>query len=790
MSTYPADSSRPQPHSARVGQIINDFLDRRARGEPVDEAGLLAGHAELADELRTCLASLRDLRPTQDPLADLVERGVLNRSDDSRYVGTLGPYQIVSLLGRGGMGVVLKAYEESLNRTVALKILRLELAGDSVARSRFVHEARAAAGLQHPNVVTIYAVGQERDVTYLAMEYVDGPSLATLIRQAGPLPTELIRAIFQQLLSGLAAAHECRLIHRDVKAANILLESCQPSAISSQPEESRPVVGAESKSLAESSELRADCFRVKLADFGLARVLTGQTTLTLPNAFLGTPEYMSPEQARGDAQIDQRTDLYSAGVVLYEMLTGRTPFKADSATATLHRILHDDPPHPHKLVKRADPVLTSLALRLLAKRPEDRFASATEVLRILDAHRRVRVRTYRRRARRGALLAVMGAVVLGLAGWGVRQYLLVPPRITNVNIVGPARRTVEILYSNGTRLLADPFDPNREIRLSTAAVAEIDDRRSQAVVVGAIEPPLDEHNSVLAALDRTGRELWRIPLHSELRQWPDCDASPLPCWGVYTILSADFLDETPGQELIVCAHNVYDYPQRISLIRPRDGGVLSTFWHFGHVEEIRILPDFFSPGRPGIVAWAFANKLDGFGREDRDDAGRGLRGAELRFAHWHQVLAVMILDPANMHGIGPPPADPSRWSSGGPPGPEVLPYAYAFLDLPMNATAKRIPWLAGPDGRPAPHYVEPDFDAAIQWVKYLGSASDKRAEQFEVCLGGTSDSVTYPRLIVDGNLNLLRAGSVPHHEPQRGKDAGFWRPYWRPIIQNGRYVDE
>jgi len=216
----------------------------------------------------------------------------------------------------------------------------------------------------------VHAVGEERGAHYIVMEYVKGGTLADLIRNHGPLTAEMTRDLFSQVLSGLDAAHRVGLIHRDLKPSNILLGDGLATG-------SAPVVTA----------CGGDRSVIKLADFGLALMASGATRMTLPDSVLGTPEYMSPEQARGNDPIDHRADLYSAGVVLYEMLTGTTPFKAEKPSAVVHHILHEEPADPRTIVKGVDANLASLAIRLIAKRPEDRFEAATDAEVALEAGR-------------------------------------------------------------------------------------------------------------------------------------------------------------------------------------------------------------------------------------------------------------------------------------------------------------------------------------------------------------------------------------------------------------------
>lgn len=168
---------------ARAGRILNDFLDRKARGEPVSEAETLAAHPDLADVLREHFEMLGGLKPPGRKIEELIAQGVLAASADADFAAELGPYKIRGFIGSGGMGIVLEAYEERLDRTVALKILRPDLADDATAVRRFTREAKAAAALRNPNIVTVHAVGEERGVHYLAMEHVEGPSLADVIRE-------------------------------------------------------------------------------------------------------------------------------------------------------------------------------------------------------------------------------------------------------------------------------------------------------------------------------------------------------------------------------------------------------------------------------------------------------------------------------------------------------------------------------------------------------------------------------------------------------------------------------
>ena len=284
------------------------------------------------------------------PFADNGSLPALEPCDKPGCLGRLGLYEITEVLGRGGMGIVLRGHDIRLNRVVAIKVLSPQLASNPNAHRRFLREAQAAAAVSHPHVVTIHAVSELNNAPYLVMEYVAGQSLQQKIDKQGTLELREILRIGSQVAYGLAAAHAQGLIHRDVKPANILLEN-----------------GVQ---------------RVKITDFGLARA-ADDVSCTQTGQIAGTPQYMSPEQAAGE-NIDHRSDLFSLGSVLYTMCTGRPAFRADSALAVLRRVC-DSTPRPIRESNPDIPAwLADVIDRLLAKSPADRIQSATEVAELLE----------------------------------------------------------------------------------------------------------------------------------------------------------------------------------------------------------------------------------------------------------------------------------------------------------------------------------------------------------------------------------------------------------------------
>ncbi|MFL5327599.1 MAG: protein kinase domain-containing protein [Gemmataceae bacterium] len=278
--------------------------------------------------------------------------GFLQPSDNPAHLGRLGSYEVQEVAARGGMGIVLKAFDQTLHRVVAIKVLAPQLASNSIARMRFLREARAAAAVRDEHVVHIYAVGEEKGIPYLVMEFISGISLQQKIDRSAPLSSREVLRIGHQTAHGLAVAHAQGLVHRDIKPSNILLEN-----------------GIE---------------RVKITDFGLVRV-ADDGDLTQSGIVAGTPQYMAPEQARGEA-VDYRADLFSLGSVLYAMCTGVPPFRASGNMAILKRVCDDTPRAVRELNPDVPASLAAIIDKLNAKDPAARFQTAKEVANLLGGY--------------------------------------------------------------------------------------------------------------------------------------------------------------------------------------------------------------------------------------------------------------------------------------------------------------------------------------------------------------------------------------------------------------------
>jgi serine/threonine protein kinase len=262
-------------------------------------------------------------------------------------IGSLGPFRIHKVLGSGSTGIVFGAEDTVLRRLVALKVLRPAIAASAHSRQRFLREARAAAALDHENILTIYHVGEDRGIPWLAMKFLRGESLKERVGGSNPcLPTAAAIRIGAEVADALSAAHANGLVHRDVKPSNILLEE--------------------------------ETDRAKLIDFGLVMVENDDGQLTRLGCVVGTPSYMAPEQADGGI-VDFRSDVYSLGCVLYRATTGRVPFEGQNSIQVFLAQRTQTPVHPRELVPSLPDELANLIMKLLAKDPADRPASAREV---------------------------------------------------------------------------------------------------------------------------------------------------------------------------------------------------------------------------------------------------------------------------------------------------------------------------------------------------------------------------------------------------------------------------
>ncbi len=343
-----------QTHQPRVDR--GTFLER------VKASGLIS-----SERLQKALKQIPETDRGRVVARALVEMGLLTKFQAERLLAgrtdgfIVGQYRILDELGRGGMGCVFKAEHMTMGRVVALKILSNNLTKTERARHLFEREVRAAAKLNHPNIVTAFDANQVGDRCFLVMEYVDGPNLHDLVKEHGPLPVTQACDYIRQVALGLQYAHDLGMVHRDIKPANLLVQTNKTAA------------GAGSSV-------------VKILDFGLARLHAqedgspGHDSITTnAQTVMGTPDFLSPEQARNLHATDGRSDLYSLGCSFYLLVTGKPPFPGGTTMEKLVRHSTDPPPPITSLRPDIPPEVAAIVHKLLAKRPEDRFQSAAEL---------------------------------------------------------------------------------------------------------------------------------------------------------------------------------------------------------------------------------------------------------------------------------------------------------------------------------------------------------------------------------------------------------------------------
>jgi len=733
--------------AVRIGRLLNEWVD--GSYPPGERPSSDTTNGGDGVELESLIAVVDAMAISRTGIRSLIRQGVLRASPDPAFLAELVRYGIVAIVGQGGMGVVLRAFDRTLGRDVALKIMQADLAADPGTRARFQREAKATAQLRHPNIVTIHEVGEADGHPFLVMEYVEGPSLADYIRDRGPLDGREAGVIFRSIIEGLAHAHEAGIIHRDIKAANILLDRRQGT--------------------------------VKIADFGLAHIVGDQTRITLPNAVFGTTAYMSPEQARGCERVDGRSDLYSAGVVLYEMLTGRVPFQAGSPSAVVHKILNDIPEVPSKLVDRVDLHLADMAIRLIAKRPEDRFDSAKAALRALDRPVAFTIPERRRRwFRRVAILLAIGVMATGAvllwtsataryAGIGERGRLVevAPDRLHG----GSAQRIVGRFGDDMTWRTFYEFNDDG-VFVRNTVIADVDVAGTKVVVASLLDR---SRGDALYVISDRGEKLWSLKASGD-HTWPDTSAEILP-WECNHLLVRD-LDNVPGDEVLAECHGE-NYPTRISILDLEHRRFGPTFWHMGHIIQACILDDFFGDGRPAVAAIGLNNKLDGF----EDEALTPQTPS-----HWDITSVVMILDPLDMNGLGPPQTDRV------PDLPRATPIAYALLDMPYARNALRVDNDPKTGKRvllknnPA---LEEDGSlgmAELQPVE-LGDAEQRPFLLIQLAGRDSQNNLRAPGgLLVDRNLVPISFKPTNTGGETREYSLGYWKAHWKILKPGGTWV--
>ena len=341
---------------ARIDAAIDEYLRAADAGTPPDRDAFLAKYPDLAASLAEFLDDHLRMRDAVRPAAESATITAKPDLDPHATVGLdgaqpvllgtvryFGDYELLTEIARGGMGVVYKARQVSLNRVVALKMILAGQLASPTDIERFRLEAKAAGGLDHPNILPIYEVGEHDGHQYFSMKLVEGGSLTDLLKQSPPPNVGMLVGLLEQVARGVHYAHQRGVLHRDLKPSNVLLDGRETPVIT---------------------------------DFGLAKRTEGDSSLTLSGAIVGTPSYMAPEQARGEKGITTAADIYSLGAVLYELLTGQPPFRSESIAQTLRMVEEREPTPPTRINPAADRDLEAVALKCLEKEPARRYETA------------------------------------------------------------------------------------------------------------------------------------------------------------------------------------------------------------------------------------------------------------------------------------------------------------------------------------------------------------------------------------------------------------------------------
>ena len=559
-----------------VDHVLDEWLELRERGEAPPPEEVIGEHPEHAEELRVLFGALQAF-----------DTAAIAEEDLFQVPGELAGYLVGARIGCGAMGVVYEAEQKGTGRSVALKLLAPWISRSEEVLARFEREAQAASSLEHEGIVSIFDVGRDGGFLFHAMELVRGPSLERVFEQwradgpVGPGHYREIAGIFARVADALHFAHENGVIHRDVKPSNILI-----------PEEGPP----------------------KLTDFGLARLVDTKDTLTEDGRVLGTLQYMSPEQALGKRdEGGERSDVYALGATLYEALTLRPPFEGDRPTELLIRIASETPDVPRSVAREIPRDLETITIKAMARRPADRYASASaladDLRRFIDGARirgrrpwstRPVVRLVRQPVVWGGLAAVVAALVLGflLINGGSRAHPGSPVAL-RPSEVDP--RCLEILHDSGRTQMTRPLGA----RVVAHDFLEGEDGEVRAVLVGLAVPGEMRGDVIRLDRDRRGgwREAWRARPGTGA-SFPDGRSIR---FGVRTLRCGDFLPDRPGQEVVVISVSSF-WPSLLSVIGD-DGEILGSLSHHGVIEDFLFLPE---AGR--LVAWACNNgTLGGYG---------------------------------------------------------------------------------------------------------------------------------------------------------------------------------
>ncbi|MCO6438493.1 MAG: serine/threonine protein kinase [Phycisphaerae bacterium] len=685
------------------------------------------------------------------PEEALYGSGLVDRPKVPGQLPRIGDYELHGEIGRGGMGVVFLARDvlEQEEGYVALKTVRLDLAKTEAA-SHFSREIQTLQHLDHSFIVPVLDVSHPSEATpFIVMPYFKRGNIAQLIKVHGRLPVRTFVRFAWQAATAIQHAHKLGIKHGDIKPANLLMTD--------------------------------DGESVCISDFGLARDFSTNYSAggSLKRSRGGTPQYMSPQMINGKEEAFA-ADIYSFGATMYEMLAGQPPYvseeaDADAWRADIVRQVRRGMPRPiSELRPDASRRLIEIVERAMARDLEKRYAGMDSI--VHDLSKTDPTRSIPRLLRRRWLPVAAGILVLA-------SIVSILSSVTESETRGV--ETVKVDESRPTVVLAwreAQSDPEVLHAFPPSAQRVVVDKLTlrnagTQAIVAAVRVPVEGHNVFL--FNDKGEELNRWDVSSS-RRWRDC--GPPKAWKVAAIATAN-LDGEDGDEIVVVASDAYEYPSRVTILDPRTGGILSTFWHLGQLNGLQVVDGFFGPDHPALVVTGANNKLDGFNAAGTEYASRPykVRAAEdAPRTSFGRVRALMVLDPWKMDGVGPPRVPETEDLQG------ANPYAYAFLNAPSNKS------VYIPDGGTDPVMPPAQQVVTIGCVERVLADVENGAPWFNVCADRRADEppggwqgaiLQVDRDLVLRNVILADAGADP-------TTAAHWHQVWTPVIRNHRYIGD
>lgn len=600
-----SNSSFVSEREQRLNAILADYLEAQRQGNAPHRDLLLAEHPEFAADLAVFLddqAALARLAPAGPGSAETLDQSSIapTTSPPGTRIDTFGDFELLEEIARGGMGVVYKARQRSLNRLVALKMILNGQLASAQEIERFRAEAAAAAGLDHPNVLPIYEVGQFQGHPYFSMKLIDGGSLANFLNRTPRPPLRDLLEILVKVCRAVHAAHQRGILHRDLKPANVLLQIADCRLQNE---------GSEVSATSQSAICNLRSAIPMVTDFGLAKRVEGDSKLTQSGVVVGTPSYMPPEQARGAKSLTTAVDVYALGAILYEILTGQPPFQGKSPIDTLFQVIESDPPRPRSRDRHVDADLETICLHCLEKEPGRRYASADALaddlqrwldsLPILARPATTKERVVKWAKRRPAIAALTAALVavalLGVGGIVWKWQDAIAAEQVAVDKAEAEKKAKEEEHAARIRetqakVAAQQAQAEETKAKIAAQQAQAEERKAKEAAQKAEKKEAEARNQ--AELDRDAKQR-ALARADGLRLAAEADAARFRDPGLALLLAIEGAQRTPSHLTFSSLYGALNECREIHCLG--DGGRDDQGWHI-YEREVK-LARYFPDGR-------------------------------------------------------------------------------------------------------------------------------------------------------------------------------------------------